>query len=182
MMDCKKALVETNGNVEKAIDVLRKKGIASAETKLGRETKQGSVTSYIHGGGKIGVLIEINCETDFVARNENFQNMCKDIAMHVAAANPRYVNRKEVPEAVIAREREIYMDQAKQSGKPEAILGKIVDGKVEKFFGEVCLLEQPFIKNPDQTIEAYFKEAISKLGENMVISRFIRFELGRQGS
>lgn len=179
MMDCKKALVETGGDVEKAIDYLRKKGVAAAEKKVGREAKQGSIVSYIHGGGKIGVLVEINCETDFVARNENFQAFTRDIAMHIAAANPRFVSRDQVPADVIAREKEIFMDQAKQSGKPENVLGKIVEGKLEKFYQENCLLEQAFIKNPDQSIQDLLKETIAKLGENMMISRFVRFELGR---
>lgn len=179
MMDCKKALVETGGDLEKAIDFLRKKGVASAEKKVGREAKQGSVVSYIHGGGKIGVLVEINCETDFVARNDMFQNLCRDVAMQIAAANPRFVSREHVPADVIAREREIFMDQAKQSGKPEAVLSKIVDGKLEKFYEEACLMEQVFVKNPDQKIRDLLKETIAKLGENMMISRFVRFELGR---
>ncbi|MDB5036958.1 MAG: Elongation factor Ts [Bacteriovoracaceae bacterium] len=179
MMDCKKALLETGGDVEKAVEHLRKKGILAAEKKIGREAKQGAVTSYIHAGGKIGVLVEINCETDFVARNETFQTFSRDVAMHIAAANPRYLDRAAVPEDVIAKEREIFADQAKQSGKPEAVIAKITDGKIEKFYGEVCLLEQSFIKNPDITIGAYLKDMISKLGENMMISRFTRFELGR---
>jgi elongation factor Ts len=179
MMDCKKALLECGGDLEKAIDFLRKKGIASADKKAGRETKQGSVVSYIHGGGKIGVLVEVNCETDFVARNEAFQAFCKDVAMQVAAANPRFVNRTEVPENVLARERAVFMDQARESGKPEAVLGKIVDGKIDKFFQEICLMEQVFVKNPDTTIEAYLKDVIAKIGENIVINRFVRFELGR---
>lgn len=179
MMDCKRALQESAGDMEKAIEYLRKKGISAAEKKVGREAKQGVVTSYIHAGGKIGVLAEINCETDFVARNENFQTFCRDVAMHIAAANPRFLDRKSVPAEVVAKEREIFLDQARQSGKPEAVLNKIVDGKVEKFYQEVCLLEQAFIKNPDITVEAYLKETIAKLGENMMISRFVRFELGR---
>jgi elongation factor Ts len=179
MMDCKKALLECGGDLEKAIDFLRKKGIASADKKAGRETKQGSVVSYIHGGGKIGVLVEVNCETDFVARNEAFQVFCKDVAMQVAAANPRFVNRTEVPENVLARERAVFIDQARESGKPEAVLGKIVDGKIDKFFQEICLMEQVFVKNPDTTIEAYLKDVIAKIGENIVINRFVRFELGR---
>ncbi len=182
MMDCKKALVETGGDMEKAVDFLRKKGVLAAEKKVGRETKQGSVSSYIHAGGKIGVLVEINCETDFVARNENFQNFARDIAMHIAASNPRFLSRQAVPADIIAKEREIFMDQARQSGKPEAVLSKIVDGKVDKFYQENCLLEQSFIKNPDSTIEGYLKDTIAKLGENMQISRFIRFELGRTES
>ncbi len=179
MMDCKKALQEAQGDLEKAIDLLRKKGISAAEKKVGRETKQGGITSYIHAGGKIGVLVEINCETDFVARNETFQNFCKDVAMHIAAANPLFLNREQVPQANLAKEREIFMDQARQSGKPEAVLGKIVDGKIEKYYAEVCLMEQSFIKNPDITIEQYVKETVGKLGENMQVNRFIRFELGR---
>jgi elongation factor Ts len=179
MMDCKKALLECGGDLEKAIDFLRKKGIASADKKAGRETKQGSVVSYVHGGGKIGVLVEVNCETDFVARNEAFQAFCKDVAMQVAAANPRFVNRTEVPENVLARERAVFMDQARESGKPEAVLGKIVDGKIDKFFQEICLMEQVFVKNPDTTIDAYLKDVIAKIGENIVINRFVRFELGR---
>jgi elongation factor Ts len=179
MMDCKKALVECGGDIEKAVEHLRKRGILAAEKKIGRETKQGSVTSYIHAGGKIGVLVEINCETDFVARNESFQTFTRDVAMHIAAANPRFLDRASVPADVISKEREIFMEQARQSGKPEAVLGKIVDGKIEKFYGEVCLLEQAFIKNPDITIEAYLKDMVAKLGENMMIKRFVRFELGR---
>lgn len=179
MMDCKKALVETNGDMEKAIDFLRKKGIAAAEKKVGREAKQGSIATYVHGGGKIGVLVEINCETDFVARNESFQSFSRDVAMHIAATAPRFVSRKDVPEDVLNREREIFLDQARQSGKPEAVLTKIVDGKIEKFFEENCLLEQAFIKNPDMKIEALLKDTIAKLGENMMISRFVRYELGR---
>lgn len=179
MMDCKKALLETNGDMEKAVDFLRKKGIASAEKKVGREAKQGSIVSYIHGGGKIGVLVEINCETDFVARNEAFQGFARDVAMHIAATAPRFVTRKDVPEDVLKREREIFTDQARQSGKPEAVLPKIVDGKVEKFYEENCLLEQAFVKNPDVKVEGYLKDTIAKLGENMIISRFVRFELGR---
>lgn len=182
MMDCKKALLESGGDMEKAIEYLRKKGIASAEKKAGREAKQGSVMSYIHAGGRIGVLVEINCETDFVARNENFQNFSRDVAMHVAAANPRFLNRQAVPAGVLAKEREIFLEQAKGSGKPENVLNKIVDGKIEKFYGEVCLMEQAFIKNPDMTIEGYLKETIAKLGENMMISRFVRFELGETQS
>ncbi len=179
MMDCKKALVETGGDIEKAIEFLRKKGIASAEKKVGRETKQGAVTSYIHAGGKIGVLVEVNCETDFVARNENFQNFCRDIAMHVAAAAPRYLDRKAVPEAVIEKEKEIAIEQARGSGKPDAVLAKIAEGKIVKFYQENCLLEQSFIKNPEMTVESFLKDTVGKLGENMAISRFVRFELGR---
>lgn len=182
MMDCKKALEEAAGDMDKAIEILRKKGIAAAEKKVGRATTQGSVTSYVHAGGRIGVLVEVNCETDFVARNENFQSFCKDVAMHIAAANPRYLNRAAVPESVLAKEREIYLEQAKQSGKPANVLDKIVDGKIDKFFTEVCLLEQPFIKDPEIAMEAYLKATIGKLGENMAIARFVRFELGQSAA
>lgn len=182
MMDCKKALLETGGDIDKAIEFLRKKGIASAEKKAGREAKQGSVFSYIHAGGRIGVLVEINCETDFVARNESFQNFSRDIAMHIAAANPRFLNRTSVPDGILAKEKEIFLEQARGSGKPENVLQKIVDGKIEKFYAETCLMEQSFIKNPDINIEAYLKETIAKLGENMMISRFVRFELGETQS
>lgn len=179
MMDCKKALTETGGDIDKAIDFLRKKGVAAAEKKAGREAKQGSVVSYIHAGGKIGVLVEINCETDFVARNETFQAFCNDVAMQVAAANPIYLNRESVPAEVLQKEREIAKEAARASGKPEGVLEKIADGKVEKFFSEVCLLEQSFIKNPDLTVQSLLKETVSKLGENILVSRFARFELGR---
>ncbi len=182
MMDCKRALVDAGGDMEKAVELLRKKGILAAEKKAGREAKQGSIISYIHAGGKIGVMVEINCETDFVARNENFQNFGKDVAMHIAASNPRFLDRASVPQDVLAKEREIYTEQARQSGKPENVLSKIVDGKVEKFYEEVCLLEQPFVKNPDIKIQDYLKDTIGKLGENMLITRFARFELGRSNT
>src|SRR5512143_4019354 len=149
MMDCKKALTETNGDMEKAIDFLRKKGLSAAAKKSDRITSEGMVGSYIHAGGKIGVLLEVNCETDFVARTDEFQTLVKDICMHIAAANPQYVKRDEVSPAELEREKEIYKDQARQSGKPENILEKIVDGKMEKFYGDVCLLDQIFVKDPD---------------------------------
>jgi elongation factor Ts len=179
MMDCKKALTESHGDVEKAIEILRKKGIASAEKKAGREAKQGSIVSYIHGGGRIGVMVEINCETDFVARNEAFQEFSKDVAMHIAATNPSFLKRDEVPASILDKEREILVEQAKQQGKPEAVIEKIVQGRMEKFYAENCLLEQAFVKNPDISIESYLKQTIAKVGENILISRFVRFELGQ---
>ena len=178
MMDCKKALVEANGNMEKAITWLREKGLASAAKKSGRTTKEGLVTSYIHSNGKIGVLVEVNCETDFVARNEKFQNMVKDIAMHVAAMSPRYVSADEIPEELKASEYSIYRKQAEESGKPANVVEKMVEGRFKKFSDEICLLCQPFVKNPDQTIQQYVNETISVLGENMSVRRFIRWQLG----
>lgn len=182
MMDCKKALMETKGDVEKAVEYLRKKGISSAEKKAGRETKQGSVISYIHGGGRIGVLVEINCETDFVARNESFQGFARDIAMHVAATNPRFLDRDAVPADILAKEREILKDQMKDQKKPDNILDKIIEGKINRFFEENCLMEQPFVKNPDITVSDYLKETIGKIGENIIISRYVRFELGQNAA
>lgn len=182
MLDCKKALQDCSGNFQAAIEYLRKKGISAADKKTSRETKQGLIVSYIHGGGRIGVLVEVNCETDFVARTEDFQAFTKDIAMHIAASGPLYLSREHVPSAIIQKEREIYKEQARQSGKPEPMLEKIVDGKLEKYFCEVCLMEQSFIKNPEVKIQNFIKEAIAKLGENIVISRYSRFELGRSSS
>lgn len=179
MMDCKKALVETQGDVDKAIEFLRKKGISSADKKAGRETKQGSITSYVHGGGRIGVMVEINCETDFVARNENFQSFCQDVAMQIAATNPGFLNREAVPSDVIEKEKEILKEQLKAEGKPEAIWEKILVGKIDKFYKENCLLEQEFVKDTDRTIQEYLKETIAKIGENIVISRYVRYELGQ---
>lgn len=179
MMDCKKALVETQGDVDKAIEFLRKKGISSADKKAGRETKQGAITSYVHGGGRIGVMVEINCETDFVARNENFQAFCQDVAMQVAATNPRFLDRDSVPAEVTEKEKEILKEQLKAEGKPEAVWEKILVGKIDKFYKENCLLEQEFVKDTDRTIQEYLKETIAKIGENIVISRFVRFELGQ---
>lgn len=178
MMDCKKALVETNGDFEKAIEWLRKKGMASAEKKAGRATKEGSVSSYIHAGGKVGVLVEINCETDFVARTEQFQAFVKDVAMHVAAASPRWVNPTEIPADVISKEKEIAIAQMKDTGKPAAVLEKIAEGKLNKFYTETCLLEQPFIKDGDKKVADILKETIAALGENISIRRFARFALG----
>ena len=178
MLDCKNALNETKGNLESAVDYLRKKGLAAAAKKAGRVTAEGAVGSYIHAGGKIGVLVEINCETDFVARTEQFQDLVRDIAMHIAAAEPRAVRREEVTEADLERERTIFRDQALASGKPANIVDKIVDGKIEKYFSEFVLLEQPFVKNPDITVGQLVSETVAKIGENIQVRRFSRFKLG----
>ena len=178
VVDCQKALTESGGDVEKAIIFLREKGLAAAAKRAGRSAAQGVVGSYIHGGGKIGVLLEVNCETDFVARTEEFQKLVKDVAMQIAAANPRYVRRDEVSEAERAREREIYRVQTEQSGKPAAVIDRIVDGKMEKFFSDICLMEQPFIREPGKTIEQLLKEVVARTGENVVIRRFVRFQIG----
>ncbi|PKK82461.1 MAG: translation elongation factor Ts [candidate division Zixibacteria bacterium HGW-Zixibacteria-1] len=178
MMDCKKALSETGGDMEKAIHYLREKGIAKAASKAGRSTSEGIIASYIHAGSKLGVLVEINCETDFVARTADFQTFAKDVAMQVAASNPLAVSREELPQDKIAEERVIYQQQALNEGKPEKIVDKIVDGKLEKYYSEVCLLEQPFVKDSDKTIQDLINEAIAKLGENIGVKRFIRFQLG----
>ena len=175
-MDCKRALVESGGNLEKAEIILRTKGIASAGKKAARATKEGVVASYIHLQGKVGVLVEVNCETDFVARNEKFREFVKDITLHIAAAHPLYVNRADVPGNLIEAEREIYKAQVK--GKPENVVDKIVDGKLEKFYSTVCLLEQGFIKNPDVTIRDLINTKISELGENIVVRRFVRYLVG----
>jgi elongation factor Ts len=177
MMDCKRALVESEADIEKAIDLLRKQGMATAAKKAGRHAGEGVVGSYIHAGGKIGVLVEVNCETDFVARTDDFQALVKDVAMHVAAADPRFVHRDEVTPEVLAQEREIYREQALTSGKPENIVDRIVDGKMEKYYAENVLLEQPFIKNPDVTVEQMVAEKIGKLGENIQVRRFARFQV-----
>lgn len=176
MMECKAALKEADGDLEKAEVILRKKGTIKAEKKADRQTKEGIIASYIHMAGRIGVLIEVNCETDFVARNEIFQAFVKDVSLHIAAANPKFLGREEIPEALIAKERDIAADQVK--GKPEAIAEKIIQGKIDKIFSDQCLLEQPFIKNPDQTIGDYVKSKISELGENLVVRRFVRFAVG----
>ena len=178
MMDCKKALAETSGDFEKAIDYLRKKGIASAAKKAGRATKEGSVSSYIHGEGKVGVLVEINCETDFVARTDQFRTFVKDVSMHIAAANPQWVRSDEVPAEVIAKEKEIAVAQMQASGKPAAVLEKIAEGKIKKFYEDSCLLNQVFVKDSSKTIEQLLKETIAALGENITIRRFARFVLG----
>lgn len=179
MMDCKRALQETNGDMEKAIDYLKTKGLAKAEKRMGRTATEGRIASYIHRPGeKIGVLVEVNCETDFVARTEEFAAFVRDVAMHIAASNPQWVSRAEVPEEARQREEAIYREQAKESGKPEKVWPKMIEGKMEKYYSEVCLLEQRFIKNPDQTIEQLTKELIAKTGENIVIRRFVRFQVG----
>ncbi|MCX8094345.1 MAG: translation elongation factor Ts [Candidatus Goldbacteria bacterium] len=176
--DCRKALIETQGNIEKAIDYLREKGITSAAKKSSRATKEGRIFSYIHTNGKIGSMVEINCETDFVARTDEFENLLKDIAMQVAAMAPLYVKREDIPEEVIKKEKEIYKTQLKDSGKPENVIEKIVEGKIEKFYKDVCLLEQTFIKDESKTIDTLVKEKIAKLGENIIIKRFVRFVVG----
>ena len=178
VVDCQKALAENGGDLEKAITFLREKGLAAAAKRSGRAAAQGTIGSYIHGGGKIGVLVEVNCETDFVARTDEFQRLVKDIAMQVAAANPRYVRRDEVSEAEREKERAIYRVQTEQSGKPAAVIDRIVDGKLEKFFSEVCLLEQPFIREPSKTIEQLVKESVARTGENIIVRRFSRFQIG----
>lgn len=178
MMDCKKALTEANGDMEKAVEILREKGLAAAAKKGGRIAAEGVVESYIHMGGKIGVLVEVNCETDFVARTDEFRSFVKDVAMHIAAAKPLYVRREEVPADVVEKEKEILRAQTLNEGKPENIVDKIVAGRIDKFYKDICLLEQEFVKNPDQTIEVLVNEKISKIGENISIRRFARFEMG----
>ena len=178
MMECKAALKEADGDLEKAETILRKKGTIKAEKKADRQTKEGIIASYIHMAGRIGVLIEVNCETDFVARNENFQAFVKDVSLHIAASNPRFLTREEISEDLIAKEREIALDQIK--GKPAEIAEKIVQGKIDKIFSEQCLLEQAFIKNPDQTVGDYVKSKISELGENLVVRRFVRYAVGEE--
>ncbi len=175
-MDCKKALVEADGEVEQAITLLRKKGMASAAKKSGRATSEGLIGQYIHFGGKVGVLVEVACETDFVAKTEDFGNLVKDICLHIAAANPQYVKREEVPEDVLTQEREIAAAQVQN--KPAHIIEKVVDGKLEKVYQSLCLLEQPFVKNPDQSVNDLVAASISKIGENIVIRRFTRYQLG----
>jgi len=176
--DCRAALIETGGDIEKAITVLRKKGQAAAAKKAQRATSEGLVSCYIHAGGKIGVLVEINCESDFVARTDDFQNLCHDVAMHVAALDPRFLRREEVTQEILDREREIYREQAKATGKPENVIEKIVTGKMEKFYEENCLYEQHFIKDEGTTINELVDQAIAKLGENIAIRRFSRFKVG----
>ena len=178
IVDCQRALTESGGDVEKAIVFLREKGLATAAKKAGRVAAQGAVSAYVHGGGKIGVLVEVNCETDFVARTEEFQRLVKDLAMQVAAANPRYVRRDEVSEAERERERAIYRAQTAQSGKPAAVIERIVEGKLEKFYSETCLLEQPFIREPGKTVDQIVKEVVARTGENIVVRRFARFQVG----
>ena len=178
MMDCKKALVETGGNQEKAVSLLREKGLASAAKRSGRIAAQGVVDSYIHLGGKVGVMVEVNCETDFVARNEEFKDFVRDICLQVAATNPLYLSRENVPAEILEQEKEILRKQALREGKPEKIVEKIITGRLEKFFQESCLLEQPFIKDDKMTIQELLTEKMAKIGENIIIRRFIRFEMG----
>ena len=176
LMDCKKALVESEGNIDKAVEILRKKGAATAAKKATREASEGLVNSYIHLGGKVGVLVEVNCESDFVAKTDNFKNLVRDIAMHIAATNPVCISREEIDPEIIKKEREIAEGQAE--GKPPAAIEKIVEGKINKFLSESCLLEQAFVKNPDQTVQQVLTEKIATMGENMVIRRFARFQIG----
>jgi len=178
MADCKKALQEVSGDLDKAIDYLRKKGLAKAAKKAGREATEGLVTSYIHGGGRIGVLVEVNCETDFVARNEDFIAFTRDVAMQIAAMSPQFVRKDEVTQDVIDREKDVLLAKAKESGKPEPVVQKMVDGQITKWMKEICLLDQSFVKNPDKTIDQIQQELIAKIGENIKIRRFVRFELG----
>jgi elongation factor Ts len=178
MMECKAALTEANGNVEDAIAILRKRGLAQATKKAGRSTNEGLIGSYIHMGGKIGVLVEVNCESDFVARTEDFQSLAREIAMHIAAASPQYVRREEVPADVLDREREIYRGQMEGQNKPPQVIEKIIEGKLNSFYEQVCLLDQPSIRDPKVTIGQTVQAAIAKLGENISIARFVRFKLG----
>ena len=180
MMDCKKALTEASGDLEKAIDILRKTGMAKARKKSGRSAKEGIILPYIHPGAKLGVLLEINCETDFVANTDDFKNLSKDIAMHIAASAPMSVSREEIPQETLEREKEIYADQARQSGKPENIIEKMTEGRLNKFYQENVLLEQTFVKDPDKTVADLITETVAKLGENILISRFSRFQLGEK--
>jgi len=178
MMDCKKALTEANGDESKAIDFLRKKGLATATKRSHKTASQGAVASYIHMGGKVGVLLEVNCETDFVAKTDGFQEFVREVAMHIAAANPTYLGRDQVPASVIESEKDIYRKQMEGSGKPPQVIEKIVEGKLNKYFAEVCLLEQPWIRDDKKTIDGLLKELIGKIGENTLIRRYARFQLG----
>jgi len=180
IMDCKKALEKTKGNLEKAIDELRKKGLAKAKKRAGRIAKEGLVHAYIHAGGKIGVLVEVNCETDFVARTKAFQNFVKEIAMQIAATNPLVVNKEALSPEIIEKEKEIYRQQAIASGKPEKIIDRIVEGKLQKFFEEACLIEQPYIRDPSIKIKDLLNELVAKTGEKIVVKRFVRFQLGEK--
>jgi elongation factor Ts len=176
LLDCKKALTEANGNVEEAITILRKRGAASAAKKAERATREGLIESYIHIGGKVGVMIEVNCETDFVARNEEFKVLCRDLCLQIAAANPTYVRREEVPEADLAKERDIASAQVQ--GKPPAAIQKIIEGKLEKYFSTVCLLDQPFVKQAEKSVKDIITEKVAKIGENIQVRRFVRYQLG----
>jgi len=176
-MECKSALQEANGDLEQAVIILRKRGLASLAKKSARETKDGLIGTYVHNG-KIGVMIELNCETDFVARNPDFQALAKDLAMHIAASEPRFVNKEDVTEDVLAGEREIYADQARATGKPENVLEKIVEGRISKFYSEACLMEQPFVKDPSVSVREHIAAHIQKIGENIQVRRFVRYQLG----
>ncbi|HMI30925.1 MAG TPA: translation elongation factor Ts [Candidatus Limnocylindrales bacterium] len=178
MMECKKALAEANGDIEKAIEVLRKQGLSRASEKSGRAAKQGLVYSYIHPGDQVGVLLELDCETDFVARTNDFRELAKSLAMQIAATGARAVDRESVDSSLIEREREILLEQARATGKPEAILAKIVDGKIDKYYEEICLMEQPTIRDPDRKVKDLVDQAVSKLGENIVVRRFAKFRIG----
>ena len=180
MMDCKKALSEASGNLDKAMDILRKSGIAKAQKKSGRSTKEGMIYSYIHPGSKLGVLVEVNCETDFVANTDDFINLNKDLAMHIAASTPISINREDISSDIIEREKEIYADQASQSGKPDNIIDKMIEGRMNKFYQDNVLLEQAFVKDPDKNVQDIITDTIAKLGENIVVARFVRFQLGEQ--
>jgi elongation factor Ts len=177
-MECKSALEEAKGDLEAAVVILRKKGLTTAAKKGGRETKEGLIGSYIHTGGKIGVLVELNCETDFVARNAEFQTLARDIAMHIAASDPRFISKEEVSEEVLAKEREIFKEQARSTGKPENVLDKIVEGRLSKFYSEACLLDQPFVKDPSVTVGEHIASHIARIKENMRVRRFVRYKLG----
>ncbi|GGI94587.1 elongation factor Ts [Alicyclobacillus cellulosilyticus] len=178
MMDCKRALADANGDMERAMELLRERGLASASKKAGRVAAEGVVEAYIHAGGRIGVLVEVNCETDFVAKNAEFRSFVHDIAMHIAAANPAYVRREDVPQEVIEKEREILRAQALNEGRPANVVDRIVEGRLDKFFKENCLLEQPFVKDPDKTVQELVTEKIAQIGENISIRRFVRFAVG----
>jgi len=178
MMDCKKALTENGGNLEKAIDWLRKKGLSQADKKASRTAAEGVVQSYIHGDGKIGVLVEVNCETDFVARTEDFKSFVKDVALHIAATNPLYLSQDQVDSNLVAKEREVFKAQALASGKPANVVEKMVEGRIAKFLNEICLMDQPFVKDPDKTVSQVQKEMVAKLGENITIRRFVRLMMG----
>ena len=178
MSDCKKALVETDADMEKAIDFLRKKGLAKAAKKAGREATEGAVVSYIHGGGRIGVMVEVNCETDFVARNEDFQAFCREVALQIAAMNPLYVRTEEVPADAVAREKEVRLEQARQSGKPEQVIQKMLEGQLSKWMKEICLLDQPWVKDDKKTVEQVRVDLVGHIGENIQVRRFVRMQLG----
>jgi elongation factor Ts len=178
IMDCKKALAENTGDMEKAVEYLRKKGLATAAKRAGRAMSEGTIQSYIHMGGKLGVMVEVGCETDFVAKNEDFQDFARNIAMHIAATNPLGIRPEEIPQEIIDKEMEIYMAQAKETGKPENILEKIAQGKLQKFIKENCLMDQPYVRNPDMTVADLLNELIAKIGENITVKRFTRFQVG----